>query len=165
RAGDGADRVRRGAPPRPGGRPAPPHQLGRRAGRPAGVAHRGTAVARGRLRRADRRASGCGGAGCRRPSRRPAPAPQPAMTRSAAGRPSPLRLLESQARYQNRLFWRSPISPVFTLAFPLIFLVLFDLIFSGGIERPAGDVSVTQFYAPSLAVFAAASATYTNIGI
>lgn len=87
------------------------------------------------------------------------------MTRSAGGWPSPLRLLASQVRYQNRLFWRSPISAVFTLAFPLIFLVLFDLIFSGDIERPAGDISVTQFYAPSLAVFAAASATYTNIGI
>jgi ABC-2 type transport system permease protein len=79
--------------------------------------------------------------------------------------PGALRLVASQVRFQNKLFWRSPISAVFTLAFPVIFLVLFGVIFSGTIDRPGGELSVAQFYAPSLAVFAAASATYTNIGI
>jgi ABC-2 type transport system permease protein len=80
--------------------------------------------------------------------------------------PSPARLVVGQIRYQNRLFWRSPISAIFTLAFPLIFLVLFGVIFSGEeIEREGGVLTVAQFYAPSLGVFAAASATYTNIGI
>jgi ABC-2 type transport system permease protein len=69
-------------------------------------------------------------------------------------------------RYQNRIFWRTPISAVFTLAFPLMFLVLFNLLFEGTFEMAGrGPLSVVQFYAPSLAVFAAASATYTNLAV
>jgi len=73
------------------------------------------------------------------------------------------RLVWHQVRYQNKLFWRSPIAAFFTLVFPLIFLVLFELLFGG--EAPPGDLSVAQFFAPSLAVYAAASATYVNLGI
>jgi ABC-type multidrug transport system permease subunit len=70
----------------------------------------------------------------------------------------------AQVRYQNRVFWRTPISAIFTLAFPLMFLVLFNLLFEGTIRVPGGPpLTVIQFYAPSLAVFAAASATYTNL--
>ncbi|MFH2071505.1 MAG: ABC transporter permease [Actinomycetota bacterium] len=77
-----------------------------------------------------------------------------------------LRLTAAQVRYQNRAFWRTPISAVFTLAFPLMFLVLFNLLFEGTI-RVAGraPLTIVQFYAPSLAVFAAASATYTNLAV
>ena len=82
------------------------------------------------------------------------------------GRTPTLRLWWHQIRYQNRLFWRTPVAAFFTLVFPLMFLVLFNLLFSGEIEI-AGRASLTiaQFYAPALAAFAAASATYTNIGV
>lgn len=73
------------------------------------------------------------------------------------------KLVWQQVRYQNTLFWRTPIAAFFTLVFPLIFLVLFELLFGG--EATPGELSVAQFFAPSLAVFAVASATYTNIGI
>ncbi|MGI9602224.1 MAG: ABC transporter permease [Acidimicrobiales bacterium] len=69
-----------------------------------------------------------------------------------------------QTRNQNRVFWRTPISAFFTLVFPLMFLVLFGLIFED-IEIEGGTVEAAQFYAPSLAVFAAASATFTNLAI
>jgi len=77
------------------------------------------------------------------------------------------RLLYDQVRYQNRLFWREPMAAFFTLFFPLMFLILFNLLFSGDPMTIAGrgPFTVTQFFAPSLAAFAAASATYTNIGI
>ena len=39
--------------------------------------------------------------------------------------PSPLRLLVHQINYQNRVFRRVPIAAFFTLAFPLMFLLLF----------------------------------------
>jgi ABC-2 type transport system permease protein len=72
-----------------------------------------------------------------------------------------------QVRYQNRLFWRTPVAAFFTIAFPLMFLLLFSVLF--GTEEfeitGRGMFSVAQFYAPALAVFAAASATYTNIGV
>jgi ABC-2 type transport system permease protein len=79
------------------------------------------------------------------------------------GRPSSVRLLWSQIKYQNTLFWRSPVSAFFTIVLPLILLVLFGAIF--GSEDVGGGLTVAQFYAPSLAVFGAVSATYTNLGI
>ena len=72
-----------------------------------------------------------------------------------------------QVRYQNRLFWRTPVAAFFTLVFPLMFLLLFSVLFGDDeIVLPGrGTFSIAQFYAPALAVFAAASATYTNIGV
>ncbi|WKZ82033.1 MAG: ABC transporter permease [Acidimicrobiia bacterium] len=83
------------------------------------------------------------------------------------GRVSTRVLAWQQVRYQNRLFWRTPLAAFFTLAFPLMFLLLFATLFgTEKIEIPGrGTFSVAQFYAPALAVFAAATATYTNIGI
>jgi ABC-2 type transport system permease protein len=79
---------------------------------------------------------------------------------------SDLRLLFHQVRYQNRIFWRTPVAAFFTLFFPLMFLMLFNLLFDETIEIAGRDpLTVTQFYAPALAVFAAASATYTNLTV
>lgn len=77
--------------------------------------------------------------------------------------PRPGRLLLGQIRHQNRLFWRSPVAAVFTIAFPLMFLLLFNLLFDGTIDVGPGDVGISQFYVPSLGVFAAVSATYTGL--
>ncbi len=85
----------------------------------------------------------------------------------AEGRTPAAALAWHQVRYQNRLFWRTPVAAFFTLVFPLMFLLLFSVLF--GTEEieitGRGTFSVAQFYAPALAVFAAASATYTNIGV
>lgn len=82
-----------------------------------------------------------------------------------ADRPSDLALLWQQIRHQNRVFWRTPIAAFFTLVFPLMFLVLFNLLFGGEVDIAGEQISVAQFFAPTLAAFAAASATYTNIGV
>ncbi len=79
-------------------------------------------------------------------------------------RPSDIGLIWRQIRYQNRIFWRTPISAFFTLAFPLMFLVLFTAIFGNDVIEGLG-VRFAQFYAPGLAVFAAVSASYTNLAI
>ncbi len=73
-------------------------------------------------------------------------------------------LVWQQIRYQNKIFWRSPISAFFTIVFPLMFLIIFATLFG---SEELGDTGVTtaQFYAPALAVFGAVSATYTNLGI
>ena len=73
-------------------------------------------------------------------------------------------LLWGQIRYQNRIFWRTPISAFFTLVFPLMFLIVFGLIL-GNEEIEETGLTVAQFYAPALAVFGAVSATYTNLAI
>jgi len=36
-----------------------------------------------------------------------------------------------QVRYQNRLFWRTPVAAFFTIAFPLMFLFFFWLMMFG----------------------------------
>lgn len=75
-----------------------------------------------------------------------------------------LGLVFQQIKYQNKIFWRTPASVFFTLLFPLMFLVLFTAIF-GNDEIEGLGVTTAQFYAPALAVFAAASSTYTNLAI
>jgi ABC-2 type transport system permease protein len=78
-------------------------------------------------------------------------------------RPGNLKLIWKQTRYQNKIFWRTPVAAFFTLVFPLMFLVLFTAIF--GNEDEGLGVTTAQFFAPGLAVFAATSASYTNLAI
>ncbi len=74
------------------------------------------------------------------------------------------RLVWHQVRYQNKIFWRTPIAAFFTLVFPLMFLVVFTAVFGNDRIDELG-ITTAQFYAPALAVFAAASATYTNLAV
>jgi len=79
-------------------------------------------------------------------------------------RPSSLSLLWHQVQYEWKIFWRTPISAFFTIFFPLLIFVVFSLVFGNERIEYLG-ITTAQFYAPSLAVFAAVSATYTNISI
>lgn len=70
-----------------------------------------------------------------------------------------------QVRYQLLIFWRTPIALFFTLALPLVMLVLFGAIF-GSTELDAGASgrwTLSQFYVGGLGAFTAVSATYTNL--
>lgn len=73
-------------------------------------------------------------------------------------------LVWQQVRYQNKIFWRTPVAAFFTLVFPLMFLLVFVTIFGNDTIDQLG-VTTAQFYAPALAVFGAVSATYTNLAI
>ncbi len=73
-------------------------------------------------------------------------------------------LVRRQIKYQNLVFWRNPAAAFFTVVFPLMFFFVFTLIF-GNDEMPEVGVTTAQFYAPTLGVFAAVSATYTNLAI
>ena len=54
-----------------------------------------------------------------------------------------------QVRYENIAFWRNPVSAFFVFFFPLIFLVLFNLIFGNReMELPGGTVNTSTFYVP-----------------
>lgn len=79
-------------------------------------------------------------------------------------RPSTLALLWHQSRYEWRVFWRVPISAFFTILFPLLIFVVFSFVFGNETIDYLG-ITTAQYYAPSLAVFSAVSATYTNISI
>jgi len=77
-------------------------------------------------------------------------------------RRSNVSLLATQTRYQNKIFFRTPIAAFFTIFFPLMIFVIFSLVFGNTFIEDLG-VTTAQYYAPALAVFAAVSASYTNI--
>jgi ABC-2 type transport system permease protein len=66
-------------------------------------------------------------------------------------------------RYQLLVFRRSPIAVFFTLALPLLMLVLFNALFGDETVGPPPGWPLSQFYTASLAVFSAVSATFTNL--
>lgn len=78
--------------------------------------------------------------------------------------PGTVHLVAIQTRYQLLSFWRIPVAFFFTLALPLILLVLFNATFGDQtIVTDEGSWSVRQFYTGGLAAFTAVSATYTNL--
>ncbi len=86
------------------------------------------------------------------------------MTTETLARPSVGQLAWRQFRYQNKVFWRTPIAAFFTVIFPLMLLVLFTAIFGNEVIEGYG-ITTSQFFAPGLGVFAAVSASYTNLAI
>ncbi len=75
---------------------------------------------------------------------------------------SGLRLLGRQVVFENRAFWRNPAAAFFTFFFPLMFMVIFNVLFGG--DRSNG-VPVSEFYTPAVIVFSVITATYTNIAM
>ena len=64
------------------------------------------------------------------------------------------------------MFLRIPVALFFTVALPLIIVVLFNLVFGGDeatVETSTGDWSIQQFYVAALAAFEVVSATFTNL--
>ncbi len=64
-----------------------------------------------------------------------------------------------QVRYENRAFWRNPAAAFFTFVFPLLFMVIFNVVFANG-SPDAG-----RFFTPSIIVFGVVTATYTNLAM
>lgn len=71
-------------------------------------------------------------------------------------------LLWRQIRHQNAMFWRTPVAAFFTLALPLMFLLLFNVLFGG---EEVNGTPFAQFFTPAIATFSAVSATFTNLAI
>ncbi|HEX2884015.1 MAG TPA: ABC transporter permease [Candidatus Limnocylindria bacterium] len=67
-----------------------------------------------------------------------------------------LALAVRQIRYENRAFWRNPPAAFFTFAFPLVFMVVFNVLFGEGAAR---------FFTPAIIVFGVVTATFTNIAM
>jgi ABC-2 type transport system permease protein len=73
-------------------------------------------------------------------------------------------LAARQIGYENRAFWRNPAAAFFTFAFPLLFMVIFNVIFDGGAEIAPGQ-RASDFFTPAVIVFAVINATYTSIAM
>ncbi|HVF53454.1 MAG TPA: ABC transporter permease [Actinomycetota bacterium] len=76
-------------------------------------------------------------------------------------------LLLRQVKFENRSFWRNPAAAAFTFAFPLMFLMIFNLAFGDNeVPGPDGPVNAaTSFIIPAITAFAVINACYTNIAI
>jgi ABC-2 type transport system permease protein len=72
----------------------------------------------------------------------------------------------SQVRYVNKAFWRNPSRAIFTVAFPLLFLVIFTSLLGQGVVH-LGPMSVKQstYYVAAMASFGVITACYNNIAL
>lgn len=71
-----------------------------------------------------------------------------------------------QVRYENRSFWRNPAAAFFTVVFPMMFLVIFNLVFGNDTTGKFGtEVSTSTFYVPAIAAFSIITASYTNLAM
>jgi ABC-2 type transport system permease protein len=69
-----------------------------------------------------------------------------------------------RARYDNRAFWRNAAAAFFTFVFPLMFLVIFNLVFGGGeITTDRGTISISTFYVPGILALAVINGCFTSI--
>jgi ABC-2 type transport system permease protein len=75
------------------------------------------------------------------------------------------RLVFAEVVHHIRLLWRVPVAAFFTVAFPMMFLVLFNLLNADVTVESMGGIRFAQFYTPGIAVFAMVTAGYTNLAI
>jgi ABC-2 type transport system permease protein len=74
-----------------------------------------------------------------------------------------LALALREVRYTNLSFWRNPAAAFFTFVFPLLFMVIFNVLF-GGQASPEG-FTAADFFTPGIIVYSIVTATYTNIAM
>lgn len=76
-----------------------------------------------------------------------------------------MRTLWWETMHHMRVFWRVPVAAFFTFAFPLMFLVLFNLLNGDARIDSLGGLAFAQFFTPAIAVFSIVTACYTNLVI
>jgi ABC-2 type transport system permease protein len=69
-------------------------------------------------------------------------------------------MLLRQVRAENRAFWRNPASAFFTFAFPLVFMVILNLVFAS-----MGGQDALAFYTPSIIAFSIINAGFTTLAM
>ena len=77
---------------------------------------------------------------------------------------STIALALRQARFENRAFWRNPAAAFFTFVFPLMFLVIFNVVFGDqDIEVEGGSIDTSTFYVPAILAMSIINACFTSI--
>ena len=71
-----------------------------------------------------------------------------------------------QIRYENRAFWRNPLAAFFVFVFPLMFLVIFNLLFgSEELILPGGTTNTSTFYVPAIIAMSVIYTCFNNVSI
>ena len=77
-----------------------------------------------------------------------------------------VRLGLRQIGYENRAFRRNPVAAFFTLAFPLMFLFILNLVFGNNeVTVPAGTTYLSTSYIPMIVAFSVINSSYTNMAM
>jgi ABC-2 type transport system permease protein len=74
-----------------------------------------------------------------------------------------LALVAHQFRYDQKAFWRNPASVFFTVAFPLVLLLIFATVFGDQKIEVRGGVETTAYYIPAIITLAVISATMQSL--
>ena len=88
----------------------------------------------------------------------------PAGTRRFYGL-SDLRLVGRQVYYEQLSFWLNPIGAVFTIGFPLVFLILLGASAGSSRVKSLGNIKLIQYYVPGFVAFGVMSACFTTLAI
>lgn len=78
-------------------------------------------------------------------------------------RPSLVRLLAAQVRYQLRMLIRSPMASFSTLVIPLMVLLAISLLYEGTRLSDRGNIRYVQFFTPAMVAFAVVNACYMGV--
>lgn len=78
---------------------------------------------------------------------------------------SDVRLTMRQIRSEFRSFWRNPAAAGFTFIFPLMFMVIFNLLFDDPYTGRGPKVSAATFFTPAIIALSVVSACFTNIAM
>ena len=68
-----------------------------------------------------------------------------------------------QFRYDQKTFWRNPASVFFTIALPLLFLIIFATIFGNDTLEELGGIKTTTYYVPAILTLGVISATMQSL--
>ena len=74
-------------------------------------------------------------------------------------------MLLHQLRYDQKAFWRNPASVFFTVAFPVVLLLIFATVFNGQTIEVDGGIEITAYYVPAIITLAVISATMQSLAM
>jgi ABC-2 type transport system permease protein len=76
---------------------------------------------------------------------------------------SRIALITRQVRYEDLAFWRNPVAAVFTFVFPLLFMLLAQLVFADRVDVPGVPAAV--FYTPAIVTFSVVNVCFVSIAM
>ncbi len=76
-----------------------------------------------------------------------------------------LALVLHQFRYDQKAFRRNPASLFFTVAFPVILLLIFATVFGGQTVNVRGGIKTTAYYVPAIITLSVVSATMQSLAM
>ena len=78
---------------------------------------------------------------------------------------SGIALVVHQFRYDQKAFWRNPASVFFTVAFPVVLLLIFATVFGDQTLEVRGGIETTAYYVPAIITLAVISATMQSLAM